>query len=244
MLSNDHINNYNKPRNGSKDLWNASLLDGASFTEGNDMPISFKCNATIPIGFMGYDDATSLDRKLIRKDPDYHSENYIHCYIDDQKFDSNRSGIWFYPEKLINLARHFSGVVSPDFSTYADFPDALKRWNIYRMRAFDYILQKNGIRVIPNVRWGTPETWEYCFDGIPLNGIIAIGVVGSGINKVVNRKYFMDGLNKAIEVLKPHTIVIYGSDNYDLFDRIREQGINVVSFPSKTNLAFMKEGNR
>ena len=101
MLSNNHINNYNKPRNGSKDLWNASFLDGASFTEGTDMPISFKSNATIPIGFIGYDDATSLDRKLIRRDPDYHSDNYIHCYIDDQKFDSNRSGIWFYPEKFI-----------------------------------------------------------------------------------------------------------------------------------------------
>lgn len=52
------------------------------------------------------------------------------------------------------------------------------------------------------------------------------------------------GLYKAIEVLKPHTIIIYGSDNYDVFDRIREQGIKVVAFPSKTNRAFMKEGNR
>ena len=76
-----------------------------------------------------------------------------------------------------------------------------------------------------------------------MNGIIAVGVVASGINKLENRKYFMDGLNKAIDLLKPHTIVIYGSDNYDLFDKIREQGINIVAFPSKTSLAFKKEDN-
>ncbi|MCR4703593.1 MAG: DUF4417 domain-containing protein [Saccharofermentans sp.] len=244
MLSNDSNNNYNKPRLGSKDIWNARLLEGATYTEGSDMPICFRCNGTIPNGVDGYDDALSLDKKLVRKDPNYHVDSYIHTYMDDQKFDGNRSGIWYYPEKFIKLARHYSGVISPDFSTYADFPDSQKRWNIYRMRAFDYILQKSGIRVIPNVRWGTSETWEYCFDGIPINGIFAIGVVASGINKVSNRKCFIDGLYRAIEVLKPHTIIVYGSDNYDVFDRIREQGIKVIAFPSKTNLAFMKEGNK
>ncbi len=244
MLSNDTNSNYiNKPRKGSKDLWNAAFLDGATYTEGNDIPICHKCNGTIPKGMIAYDDAIGLHKKLIRKDSSYHIDKYVHFHIDDQKFDGNRSGIWFYPEKLIDLLRHFAGAISPDFSTYADFPDALKRWNIYRMRAFDFILQQNGINVIPNVRWGTSETWNYCFDGIPTNGIIAVGVVASGINKLENRKYFMDGLIKAIDLLKPHTIVVYGSDNYDLFDKIREQGINVVAFPSKTSLAFKKEGN-
>ena len=53
---------------------------------------------------------------------------------------------------------------------------------------------------------------------------------------------FKDGLMKAIELLEPHTIIIYGSDNYDLFDELRERGINIIAFPSKTNLPFMKEG--
>ena len=243
MLSNDTNNYINKPRKGSIDLWNAVLLEGATFTEGNDIPICHKCNGTLPKDLIAYDDAIGLHKKLVRKDPAYYIDKYVHFYIDDQKFDGNRSGIWFCPEKLIDLLRHFAGAISPDYSTYADFPDALKRWNIYRMRSYDFILQKNGINVIPNVRWGTSETWKYCFDGIPINGIIAIGVVASGINKVVNRSYFMDGINEAIVLLKPHTIIIYGSDNYDLFDKIREQGINVIAFSSKTNLAFKKEVN-
>lgn len=244
MLSNDTNTNYiNKPRKGCKDIWNAAFLDGARFTEGNDIPICFKCNGTIPEGLISYDDALGLHKRLVRRDPSYQVNKYVHFFIDDQKFDGNRSSIWLCPEKLIDLLCHFAGVISPDYSTYADFPDSLKRWNIYRMRAFDYIFQKNGIHVVPNVRWGTAETWSYCFDGIPMNGIIAVGVIASGIKKVENRKCFMDGLCKAIHLLKPHTIVIYGSDNYDLFDKIREQGINIVSFPSKTSLAFKKEGN-
>ncbi len=242
MLSHSHINYNKKPRSGSIDLWNGSSLKDASYTEGSDMPISFKCTGTIPIELIGYDDAKSLHKKLVKRDPNYHIDKYVHFYMDDQKFDGHRSSIWIYPEKLIELLHHFAGVISPDLSTFADFPDAIKRYNFYRMRAFDVIFQKNHIPVIPNVRWGTTETWSYCFDGIPVRGIIAIGVVASGINKVVNRKYFKDGLMKAIELLEPHTIIIYGSDNYDLFDELRERGINIIAFLSKTNLAFKKEG--
>ena len=228
-------------RAGCKDIWNAALLSGASYTENNDIPICSKCTGTIPVGLIAYDDAKLLHKKLIRKDPKYHIDKYVHFYIDDQKFDNNNSGIWYYPEKLIDLLQHFSGAISPDFSTYADFPSSQKRWNIYRMRAFDYILQNNGIKVIHNVRWGTSETWDYCFDGIPMDGIIAIGVVGSGIKRIVNRKYFADGLIEAIRLLKPHTIIVYGSDNYELFDELRNKGISIIAFPSKTNLAFKRE---
>ena len=242
MLSTDNTYYNKKPRSGSIDLWNATLLESALYTEGNDIPICLKCNGTIPAGLIAYDDAKMLHKKLVKKDPNYHIDKYVQFYIDDQKFDGNRSSIWMNPEKLIKLLRHFSGAISPDPSTFADFPDAVKRYNIFRMRAFDFIFQKHGIPVIHNVRWGTSETWSYCFDGIPIKGIISIGVVASGINKVINRQYFKDGLMKAIELLEPHTIIIYGSDNYDLFDELRERGINIIAFPSKTNLAFMKEG--
>lgn len=241
MLSNNYYTK--RPRAGSKDLWNASYLEGTLYTEGNDIPICSQCTGTIPNGLIAYDDAKMLHKKLIKKDRNYHIDKYVHFYIDDQKFDGNRSSIWRQVDKLIDLLCHYSGVISPDLSTFADFPDALKRYNIYRMRAFDVIFQKHGIPVIHNVRWGTSETWSYCFDGIPMKGIISIGVVASGINKIANRQYFKDGLMKAIEFLKPHTIIIYGSDNYDLFDELREYGINIIAFPSKTSLAFKKEGN-
>lgn len=244
MISNNKNNYNNNPRIGSRDLWNASYFKDTIFSEGNDIPCCLKCTGTIPVDLIAYDDAKMLHKKMIKKNQNYHINKYVHFYIDDQKFDGHRSSIWIYPEKLIELLSHFDGVISPDLSTYADFPDPIKRNNIFRMRGFDVIFQRHDIPVIPNVRWGTSETWSYCFDGIPVGGIIAIGVVASGINRIVNRQYFKDGLMRAIELLEPHTIIVYGSDNYDLFDELRECGINIIAFPSKTNLAYSKEGKK
>lgn len=242
MLSNLNNNNSNStPRKGCMDMWNAEFLSNASYTEGNDIPICFQCNGNIPVDLISYDDALALHKKLIKKDKNYHINKYVHFYIDDQKFDGKEKSIWLHIKELIELLRHFDGIISPDFSTNADFPDPVKRNNIYRMRAIDYICQNNNIPVIHNVRWGTDETWSYCFDGIPLNGIIAIGTVASGINKIQNRPYFESGFLKTIELLKPHTIIIYGSANYEIFIKAREAGINIISFPSKTSLAFAKE---
>ena len=95
-----------------------------------------------------------------------------------------------------------------------------------------------GISVINNVRWGTEETWEYCFDGIPYNSIVAIGTVASGIKKLDNRPDFETGLFKMVEVLNPLTIIVYGSANYNCFKKLSDMGIQIISFPSDTSLAF------
>ncbi|MCF0106739.1 MAG: DUF4417 domain-containing protein [Holdemanella sp.] len=62
--------------------------------------------------------------------------------------------------------------ITQDFSTFSDFPDPLKRWNTYRMRAFGVWLTRNNINVINNIRWGKEETWEYCFNGLLDNSIL------------------------------------------------------------------------
>ena len=106
------------------------------------------------------------------------------------------------------------------------------------MRALGRWFASQKISVINNVRWGTEETWDYCFDGIPYNSIIAIGTVASGIHRLENRKDFDLGLLKMVETLKPHTIIVYGSANYDCFKKLSDNGISIISFPSDTSLAF------
>ena len=44
-----------------------------------------------------------------------------------------------------------------------------------------------------------------------------------------------------VEILKPHTIIVYGSANYDCFNTLREQGINILTFDSHTNKNFKRE---
>ncbi len=106
------------------------------------------------------------------------------------------------------------------------------------MRAYGYWLGCDGIEIINNVRWGTKETFEYCFEGIPKNSIISIGTVGGSPRKLINRNRFETGLFKMAEVLKPHIILVYGSAKGECFDKLRTQGIQIVSFQSKTAKVF------
>lgn len=91
--------------------------------------------------------------------------------------------------------------------------------------------------MINNVRWGTEETFQYCFDGIPQKSIVSIGTVASGLRKPENRELFESGFAKLLEVLQPHTIIVYGSDNLPCFDSIRQK-VKIVKFQSERALAF------
>ena len=228
-------------RPGCKDLWNAFMVDGAEFTLGSDMPVC-PCTANdIPKKLISYADAKHLHKTNVKKDPEYHVDAFIHFYIDDQKFDGPESGVWFYPYKALEIIRHFSGIITPDYSTNQDFADPIKRYNTYRMRAFGRWISTFGISVINNVRWGTEETWDYCFDGIPTNSIVSIGTVASGLRIKENLLLFEPGLYKMVEVILPHTIIVYGSANYNCFKVLSEKGIQIVGFPSDTSLAFAKK---
>ena len=187
---------------------------------------------------------TMYDMHKKRGDIDFLVDACVHFYQYDQNFDGRRSGIWDYHFKAVEILRHFSGgIITPDFSTYADLPEPIKIVNTYKMRAFGYWYGTLlGNYVINNVRWGTSETFSYCFDGIPKNSIVAIGTVASGLREVKNRKDFEVGFDKMLEVLQPHTIIIYGSDNYEFFDKVREQ-IKIIHFRSETDIALRGELN-
>ena len=62
--------------------------------------------------------------------------------------------------------------------------------------------------------------------------------MASGIHKLENRPDFEAGLFKMVEVICPPTIIVYGSSNYSFFDVLRDRGIEIISFPSSTILAF------
>jgi len=225
-----------KIRPGLKDIWNAYMAKDASFTD-HDIPFCPTTANNIPNNIITWVDAKAIYKKTIRKNPSFIYDAFVCFYIDDYKFDGPK-GIWQNPENALDILKHFSGTITPDFSTYQDFPEAIKLYAIYRMRIFGYWLGCNGINVINNVRWGSPETWNYCYNGIPTNSIVAIGTVGGSPRKLIDRKRFEDGLFKMVDVLKPHTIIVYGSDTGKCFDKLKEQGIIIVSYKSKTAEVF------
>ena len=228
---------HNTVRKGSVDIWNAYMVSGAEFTE-NDIPICATTCHEVPRKLIGFDEAKAVYKKTVRKDHDFYEDAFVHFYIDDQKFDGKRSSIWLNPEIVVRFARHFAGVISPDFSVFQDFPKPIKMHNIYRMRAFDFWLELGNIPCIYNVRWGTEETWEYCFDGIPKDSMISIGTVASDLRKPRSRTVFEDEFRKMIEILTSSTIVIYGSCESKVIREAENSGITIISFPSKTAAAF------
>lgn len=231
------IDDMNQVRSGCKDIWNAFMTEGATFGK-YDIPFCPNTTEEIPKDQVTWEEARQIHRKHIaRDDVDYFEDVYINWYIDDYKFDSSR-GIWHDYDFALRVIKHFAGVITPDFSTYQDFPDAIKKYAVYRMRTFGYWLGKQGVKVINNVRWGTEETFDYCFEGIPKNSIVSIGTVGGGPRKIVDRKRFESGLFKMVEVLKPHTILVYGSAKGECFEILRKRGIMVVSYQSKTARDF------
>lgn len=224
-------------RKGCKDIWNSFMVDGAIFSP-NDIPLCPTTATEIPNKVITWEEAKAIYKKhRIKKDLEFKYDAFVCWYIDDYKFDGTH-GIWHDYNFTLKVLSHFAGVITPDFSTYQDFPEPLKIHNTYRMRAYGYWLGKNCISVINNVRWGTSESYRYCFDGISKNSIVAIGTCGGNPRKYIDRKRFNEGLTELVKRLHPHTIIVYGSANYDCFENLKKQGIRIVDLPSKTAKAF------
>lgn len=155
------------------------------------------------------------------KDP----ENYIaHFYYDDYKFIS----AWREPDKYIERLRRFKAVVAPDFSLYTDFPITLQILSCYRRQWCGAYWQSIGIDVIPDVVWGTEESFEFCFDGIPKHSTVAVSTVGVKRDKDWNNEtdsLFRDGYNEMLKRLEPTAILFYG-------DMIEGLEGNIIRSPS------------
>ena len=228
----------NSLRSGLLDMWNAYMVENAIFSE-NDIPLCNTTATSIPKELIGYDVAKQIHKtQLASGNKDYHINAFIHFFIDEQNFDGPRSSIWLYPEKALEIISHFDGIIAPDFSTFLDFPEPLFRWNLYRMNAFGHWISTYGIAVISNGRWGYEYSWDYCFDGNPKNNMIAIGTVASGLKLLSNRPVFKAGLNELVNRLHPTCLIIYGSSKYECIEEIKNRGIEIVSFPSKTSQAY------
>ena len=239
----DHPTSWDRaPRPGLSDLWNSKLYEDANWTELDNPKVY--CTATrLPEAVISWHDAKRLHKRRVAAGKrSYHAHAFIHCCIDDQKFDGEREGIWRKWRFFYEVASHFDGITGIDFSTNADFPEPLKRYQFHKMRAIEHGAIQRGIPVIPSARWGTPETWGYCFDALPESSTLFVGVVGSGLNSLENRPVFDAGLLELVRQKKPKAIVVIGSANYKVFQDLRDLGITVHQLDSETSTFFKTRG--
>lgn len=129
----------------------------------------------------------------------------IHFYVDDYQFVR----LWNSPDKYIELLSEFGAVCTPDFSQYTDMPVAMRIYNHYRKHWIGAYWQMMGIHVIPTICWSDADSFEYCLDGEPRNGIVSISSVGTQNNKSES-ELFNTGCREAIKRLEPTQILWHG----------------------------------
>ena len=133
------------------------------------------------------------------------SEKGVHFFLDDYQF----CRLWSNIDRYIPMLQRFRYVMSPDFSTYTDFPKVMQIYNHYRKHWCAAYMQEAGIQVIPTISWSTPDSYNWCFDGEPEGGTVAVSSVGC-MNGKKKKELFLSGYNAMIEKLHPESIIFYG----------------------------------
>lgn len=129
----------------------------------------------------------------------------MHCFVDDYQFIR----YWNNPDKYLPVLSKFSAVCSPDFSTYTDMPLAMQIYNHYRKHWLAAYWQLNGITVYPTISWSDEKSYDWCFDGEPVGGVVAVSSVGTQKNKE-SKRLFLLGYEEMMKRLDPAWVIFYG----------------------------------
>lgn len=129
----------------------------------------------------------------------------IHFFLDDYQFER----IWNSPDSYIEILKDYECILSPDFSLYMDMPIPMKIWNTYRSRLIGSYYQNCGLKVIPTISWAEPDTYKFCFLGIPKGSIVAVSTIGVK-EEITALEVWKDGMKAMIKAIKPSKILIYG----------------------------------
>lgn len=94
----------------------------------------------------------------------------VHFFMDDYIFERT----WHDPRRYALLLSEFKAVMTPDFSLFTDYPRAVQLYNHYRKHLIGAYWQSMGITVIPSICWSDHDSFEWCFDGEPVGGCVAV----------------------------------------------------------------------
>lgn len=141
----------------------------------------------------------------------------VHFFLDDYRFET----LWTKPTRPLTRLQRVGTALTPDFSMWSQMPRIMQLWQVYRARWCGAWMVHHGVKVIPTVGWSTPESFEFCFEGIPKWSVVAVSAVGVLRDKEA-ASMFARGLSESVDQLEPTKILVYGKlpdivnrDNYD-----------------------------
>jgi hypothetical protein len=210
-----------------QDVFNSRLAKGAKFRGVMELP-------ELPIIDVVPDSLTEFRRLKAPKI----ANQFIHFYIPDKKFES----VYRSPERYVSWFKQFGGIIGFDFSLYAECPIYKQVESIGRNRELSFWFSKQGIKVIPNVRWGLKETFAWCFDGLPKRSTVAVSTLGC-VKEHSDKRLFEDGFLEMLTRIEPKTVVVYGTKSEKLFPPLFTYMSNtaLVYFESNYTISHRKE---
>lgn len=138
-------------------------------------------------------------------------KQWVHFFLPDYRFQQ----VWNHPENYIEVFRQYKGICSPDFSCYIGMPKAMQIFNVYRMAFLSAYYEREGIKVLPSVTWGEPDTYDWCFGWVPKGSAIVCSTVGCMQNKQATRE-FLKGYEVMLDRVQPFQVILYGKVSDDV----------------------------
>lgn len=130
---------------------------------------------------------------------------WYHCFTAERNFHRIYNSFASYVE----LFRQTKGLISADFSLFRDYPEEILIEKCRANRLVDYALQQAGIPMIPTAGFAGESSWEWCFEGLPLNSTVAVTTNCLGRDREAHR-LFVGGINTMIKKIHPTAIVVCG----------------------------------
>ena len=133
----------------------------------------------------------------------------VHFFVEDFRFET----IYNHPEKSLERYGKYRFLLTPDYSLYAEMDPWRQIESVGKARWVGAKWQAKGKIVIPTVSWGLARSFEFCFDGIQKNSIVAVGMIGCKRNK----DDFLKGYYQMLTKIEPEAIICLG-DPFDEMD--------------------------
>jgi len=170
------------------------------------MPTIKKCTVDITgIKLVGIDKTKKVDKsKNISKT--------VHFFVEDIKIER----VYNYPDKYILQLAQYPHVLTPDYSMYRDMPLAIQLISTFKNRWCGAYWQEHNLSVIPTVSWSTIESFEFCFDGLEYETVVAISTLGC----LEEKDRFLRGYFEMKNRINPKQVLCFGKPFSEMGDEV------------------------
>lgn len=194
------------------------LVEGANFVGTPGIPMLMDTqNTQIPHGLWPFE----------RRNLTTNYRQYIHFYMHDRKF----APILHSPAKYLSKIQLYDGMLTPDFTLLIGQSRCLQQTNTYLNRAVGFYFQKHGVPVIPSIRWSDNSSFDFCFLGVPKEGMVAISTHGC-IQTKEQKQTFKEGLEAMLDKLHPSVVLVHGYMPDFIFGEYLDQ-VHFQRYPSR-----------